>query len=153
MVSYLVSIFSRRNLFFFFCFFFSQPVSPMACSLLCVIYCSILPLYIVSFVEHGADITATNNEGYTALSLAVSLGNKNGKFSELSFCCIRVSAYFWNVGKPSTALFDQSHFLIMKLTQYLPRLSCIYSIQGPVTRGMVSANHWFRTIETCTFLW
>ena len=32
-------------------------------------------------VEHGADLTATNNEGHTALSLAVGVGNKNGKCS------------------------------------------------------------------------
>ena len=31
------------------------------------------------YLEHGADLTATNNEGYTALSLAVGVGNKNGK--------------------------------------------------------------------------
>ena len=31
------------------------------------------------YIEHGADLTATNNEGHTALSLAVGVGNKNGK--------------------------------------------------------------------------
>ena len=31
------------------------------------------------WLEHGADLTATNNEGYTALGLAVGVGNKNGK--------------------------------------------------------------------------
>lgn len=30
-------------------------------------------------LEHGADLTATNNEGHTALSLAVGVGNKNGE--------------------------------------------------------------------------
>ncbi|KAL9982185.1 hypothetical protein ACROYT_G010996 [Oculina patagonica] len=28
-------------------------------------------------MQHGADLTATNNEGHTALSLAVGVGNKN----------------------------------------------------------------------------
>ena len=31
------------------------------------------------YLEHGADLTATNNEGNTALSLAVGVGNKNGE--------------------------------------------------------------------------
>ena len=31
------------------------------------------------YLEHGADLTATNNEGHTALSLAVGVGNKNGE--------------------------------------------------------------------------
>ena len=32
-----------------------------------------------TYLEHGADLTATNNEGHTALSLAVGVGNKNGE--------------------------------------------------------------------------
>ncbi|EDO33609.1 predicted protein [Nematostella vectensis] len=28
-------------------------------------------------LEHGADLTATNNEGQTALAIAVGMGNKN----------------------------------------------------------------------------
>ena len=35
--------------------------------------------------EHGADLTATNNEGQTAMSLAVGVGNKNGKFTFIDF--------------------------------------------------------------------
>lgn len=35
--------------------------------------------------EHGADLTATNNEGQTAMSLAVGVGNKNGKFGKFTF--------------------------------------------------------------------
>lgn len=35
--------------------------------------------------EHGADLTATNNEGQTAMSLAVGVGNKNGKFTVIDF--------------------------------------------------------------------
>ena len=35
--------------------------------------------------EHGADLTATNNEGQTAMSLAVGIGNKNGKFTFIDF--------------------------------------------------------------------
>ena len=35
--------------------------------------------YNLFYLEHGADLTATNNEGHTALSLAVGVGNKNGE--------------------------------------------------------------------------
>lgn len=35
--------------------------------------------------EHGADLTATNNEGQTAMSLAVGIDNKNGKFTFIDF--------------------------------------------------------------------
>ncbi|KAK2548548.1 Ankyrin repeat family A protein 2 [Acropora cervicornis] len=72
------------------------------------------PQVVKLLLEHGADITATNNEGYTALGLAVSLGNKNGKLTVLFTCCIRVRVYSWNTWKSSNTLFDQSHFLYSK---------------------------------------
>lgn len=35
------------------------------------------PQVVKLLLEHGADLTATNNEGHTALSLALGVGNKN----------------------------------------------------------------------------
>ena len=86
-------------------------MSPVAFSLLCAVSVA-SPFGHCFYLEHGADITATNNEGYTALGLAVSLGNKNGKLTVLSTCCIRVRVYSWNTWESSNALFDQSHFLL-----------------------------------------
>ena len=43
------------------------------------------PCLFLFMQEHGADLTATNNEGQTAMSLAVGIGNKNGKFTFIDF--------------------------------------------------------------------
>lgn len=43
------------------------------------------PCLFLFMQEHGADLTATNNEGQTAMSLAVGVGNKNGKFTFIDF--------------------------------------------------------------------